>query len=58
MLDEILAAHTGQDVDKIGHDTDRDFIMTAPQAKEYGIIDEIIESRAAAEELVALADAR
>jgi len=58
MLDEILAAHTGQDVDKIGHDTDRDFIMTAPQAKEYGIIDEIIESRAAAEELVALADAK
>ena len=58
MLDEILAAHTGQDVDKIARDTDRDFIMTAEQAKEYGIIDEIIESRAAAEELVALADAR
>jgi ATP-dependent Clp protease protease subunit len=58
MLDEILAAHTGQDVEKIAHDTDRDFIMTAEQAKEYGIIDEIIESREAAEELVALADAR
>ena len=58
MLDEILAAHTGQDVEKIGRDTDRDFIMTADQAKEYGIIDEIIESRAAAEELVALADAK
>jgi ATP-dependent Clp protease, protease subunit len=58
MLDEILAAHTGQDVDKIARDTDRDFIMTAEQAKEYGIIDEIIESRAAAEELVALADSR
>jgi ATP-dependent Clp protease protease subunit len=58
MLDEILAAHTGQDVEKIARDTDRDFIMTAEQAKEYGIIDEIIESRAAAEELVALADAR
>jgi ATP-dependent Clp protease protease subunit len=58
MLDEILAAHTGQPVEKIGTDTDRDFIMTAEQAKEYGIIDEIIESRAAAEELVALADAR
>jgi ATP-dependent Clp protease protease subunit len=57
MLDEILAAHTGQPVEKIGTDTDRDFIMTAEQAKEYGIIDEIIESRAAAEELVALADA-
>jgi ATP-dependent Clp protease protease subunit len=58
MLDEILAAHTGQPVEKISTDTDRDFIMTAEQAKEYGIIDEIIESRAAAEELVALADAR
>src|ERR671936_1491378 len=48
MLDEILAAHTGQDVEKIARDTDRDFIMTAEQAKEYGIIDEIIESREAA----------
>jgi ATP-dependent Clp protease, protease subunit len=55
MLDEILATHTGQDVEKIGHDTDRDFIMTASQAKEYGIIDEIIESREAAEELLAVA---
>jgi ATP-dependent Clp protease, protease subunit len=58
MLDEILAAHTGQDVERIARDTDRDFIMTAEQAKEYGIIDEIIESRAAAEELVALAGGR
>ena len=55
MLDEILATHTGQDVEKIGRDTDRDFIMTASQAKEYGIIDEIIESREAAEELLAVA---
>jgi ATP-dependent Clp protease, protease subunit len=55
MLDEILATHTGQDVEKIGHDTDRDFIMTASQAKEYGIIDEIIESRQAAEDLLAVA---
>jgi ATP-dependent Clp protease protease subunit len=39
MLDEILATHTGQDVEKIARDTDRDFIMTASQAKEYGIID-------------------
>src|SRR5678815_4521096 len=35
MLDEILATHTGQDVEKIARDTDRDFIMTASQAKEY-----------------------
>jgi len=55
MLDEILATHTGQDVEKIARDTDRDFIMTASQAKEYGIIDEIIESRQAAEELIAVA---
>jgi len=58
MLDEILATHTGQDVEKIGHDTDRDFIMTASQAKEYGIIDEIIESREAAEELMAVASSQ
>jgi ATP-dependent Clp protease protease subunit len=55
--DEILATHTGQEVEKIGRDTDRDFIMTASQAKEYGIIDEIIESRQAAEELLAVASA-
>jgi ATP-dependent Clp protease protease subunit len=52
MLDEILATHTGQDADKIGRDTDRDFIMTAEEAKRYGIIDDIIESRQTAEELV------
>jgi ATP-dependent Clp protease protease subunit len=58
MLDEILATHTGQDVEKIARDTDRDFIMTASQAKEYGIIDEIIESRQAAEELLAVASSQ
>jgi ATP-dependent Clp protease, protease subunit len=58
MLDEILATHTGQDVEKVGHDTDRDFIMTASQAKEYGIIDEIIESREAAEEVLAVASSQ
>ena len=58
MLDEILATHTGQDVEKIARDTDRDFIMTASQSKEYGIIDEIIESRQAAEELLAVASAQ
>jgi ATP-dependent Clp protease protease subunit len=52
MLDEILAAHTGQPVEKVSRDTDRDFIMTAVQAKEYGIIDDIIVNRSAAEELV------
>jgi ATP-dependent Clp protease, protease subunit len=52
MLDEILAAHTGQSVEKISRDTDRDFIMTAEQAKVYGLIDDIITSRSAAEQLV------
>src|SRR6266550_239656 len=45
MLDEILAAHTGQPVEKVSTDTDRDFIMTSNAAKEYGIIDDIIEAR-------------
>jgi len=44
-LNEILVEHTGQSLSKIERDTDRDFIMTAAQAKEYGIIDEVIEKR-------------
>jgi ATP-dependent Clp protease protease subunit len=53
LLDEILALHTGQTIDKVSHDTDRDFIMTAEQAKEYGLIDEVISSRKVARELTA-----
>jgi len=45
LLDEILAKHTGQDIEKISADTDRDFIMTAAEAKEYGIIDAVIEKK-------------
>lgn len=45
LLEEILARHTGQAVEKIHEDTDRDFVMSAPEAKEYGIIDEVIEAR-------------
>ncbi|MFL6243706.1 MAG: ATP-dependent Clp endopeptidase proteolytic subunit ClpP [Acidimicrobiia bacterium] len=45
LLDEIMAHHTGQPVEKVAHDTDRDFIMSAAEAKDYGIIDEVIESR-------------
>jgi ATP-dependent Clp protease protease subunit len=41
-LNEIMAKHTGQPVEKIEHDVERDFWMSAPQAREYGIIDEII----------------
>jgi len=45
LLDDILAKHSGQDLDKIKHDTDRDFIMTSEQAKKYGIIDEVFVNR-------------
>ena len=44
-LDEILAIHTGQDKAKIRKDTDRDNILTAAAAKEYGIVDEVFEYR-------------
>lgn len=42
MIREILAFHTGQDIERIIRDTDRDFFMTAEAAKEYGIIDEVL----------------
>jgi ATP-dependent Clp protease protease subunit len=45
LLDQILATHTGQTVERIGKDTDRDFVLSAEQAKEYGIIDEVISAR-------------
>tara|TARA_B100000085_G_scaffold259551_1_gene262449 strand:- start:333 stop:710 length:378 start_codon:yes stop_codon:yes gene_type:complete len=44
-LEEVLATHTGQTVEQIRLDTDRDNIMDAYEAKEYGIIDEVINSR-------------
>jgi len=44
-LNKILAKHTGQTLKKIEKDTDRDYFMTSEEAKEYGIIDEIIETR-------------
>ncbi len=45
LLEEILANHTGQPIDRIHTDTDRDFVMEAPEALAYGIIDDIISSR-------------
>ncbi len=48
-LEEVLAAHTGQPMEKIAADTDRDFVMTAEQARDYGIIDEVIDTRAVVE---------
>lgn len=48
-LDEILAKHTGQPVEKIHSDTDRDNIMTAEEAKAYGLVDHVFAHRAAAD---------
>jgi len=44
-LNEILAAHTGQSVDQIGEDTERDYFMDPRQALDYGLIDKVFESR-------------
>jgi ATP-dependent Clp protease protease subunit len=45
VTNRILASHTGQSVKKIESDVERDFIMTAAQAKDYGIIDSVISKR-------------
>jgi len=45
LLNQILSDHTGQPVDKIAKDTDRDFVMEAEEAKAYGLIDEVISAR-------------
>jgi ATP-dependent Clp protease protease subunit len=47
LLNEILAKHTGQPVEKIHADTDRDFVLEANEALEYGMIDDVFTSRAA-----------
>lgn len=44
-INQILSHHTGQALEKIASDTDRDFIMDAAQAKEYGIVDHVISRR-------------
>jgi ATP-dependent Clp protease, protease subunit len=54
LVDEVLAQHTGQTFDRVSKDTDRDFIMTAEQAKEYGVIDEVISSRKTQADLASL----
>jgi len=43
-LNKIIASHTGQSLEKIQADTDRDFFMSGAEAKEYGIVDEVISS--------------
>ena len=45
LLNQILSRHTGQDLERITKDTDRDFVLEADQAKDYGIIDEVISAR-------------
>ena len=42
MLNEILAHHTGQPIDRIAKDTDRDRYLSATEAKEYGLVDEVL----------------
>ena len=49
LLEQILADHTGQPIDKIHADTDRDFVLEADAALEYGIIDSVISSRETAD---------
>ena len=44
-LNEIMAHHTGQNIDRINRDTERDFYMSGQQAKEYGLIDDVIAKR-------------
>jgi ATP-dependent Clp protease protease subunit len=49
-LNRILAQHTGQNIRKIKKDTERDYFMSAEEAKKYGIIDKVLEKRAKADE--------
>jgi ATP-dependent Clp protease protease subunit len=44
-LDEIIGKHTGQPLERVSRDTERDYFMSAPEAREYGIIDQVIEHR-------------
>src|SRR4051812_19482473 len=44
-LDEIIATHTGQPIEKVRQDTERDYFMSAKEAMEYGIVDQVITSR-------------
>ena len=55
LLDELIAEHTGQSLEKVSKDTDRDYILTAVEAVEYGVVDEVITSRKTPPELAAAA---
>jgi ATP-dependent Clp protease protease subunit len=45
LLEQIISGHTGQPLEKVTKDTDRDFILTAQEAKDYGVVDEILSRR-------------
>jgi ATP-dependent Clp protease protease subunit len=55
LMNEIIASHTGQLLERVSKDTDRDFILTAEHAVEYGVVDEIITSRKIRPELAVTA---
>ncbi len=55
LLDQLIAQHTGQSLERVSKDTDRDFILTAEEAVEYGVVDEVISSRKIQPELAAAA---
>jgi ATP-dependent Clp protease, protease subunit len=55
LLDQLIAEHTGQTLEKVSKDTDRDYILTAEEAVEYGVVDEVITSRKIKPELAAAA---
>ncbi len=55
LLEELIAEHTGQPLEKVAKDTDRDYILTADEAVEYGVVDEVITSRKIRPELAAAA---
>jgi ATP-dependent Clp protease protease subunit len=55
LLDQLISEHTGQPLEKVSKDTDRDYILTAPEAVEYGVIDEVITTRKMKPELAAAA---
>ncbi|HYX79836.1 MAG TPA: ATP-dependent Clp protease proteolytic subunit [Actinomycetota bacterium] len=55
LIDELIAQHTGQPLEKVAKDTDRDYILTADEAVEYGIVDEVISSRKIKPELATAA---
>jgi ATP-dependent Clp protease protease subunit len=55
LLEELIAEHTGQTLEKVAKDTDRDYILTAEEAVQYGVVDEVISSRKIKPELAAAA---